>query len=189
MAYLPWDPKPVYLGGKQVPGRVEIRGLKNIYNWKLPEVRGVTGTPATFEGTKLRNFQLAISLTTRAQYQAWMDISHSVLVAPTKLKPFYLKIDHPLLADYKIQWCVLREEPQPEQDDKFQRYSVVLELTEYAPPVVTAVKAVAAAGGDAQKVRQQGYFATEIENQREMNQRLSNALDGVHKDVDFLGRP
>lgn len=128
----------VVVAGIPSPGRAKLTGLRIPYKWNVQEAYGRSGARSTFIGRGIIKFTLTIALWLPEHFIQWIPFA-KVLEPPTTLKPFTVKMIHPLLSAAGIDSVGLEGLGVPERQDNGMWISTsqVIESRPLKPALVT----------------------------------------------------
>ena len=158
---MPWNPleQPIdyaLVAGQRTPGFCTITAATRPRQWDERRGYGVSGASLVFRGTKLGTFTMRLDLYDEKHWEKWEEFrpilepisaadslraeraQRSVFRSPSP-RAHGLDIVHPILEYVGIRAAVVTSLKAPEQDESGV-WTVVIEWTEFRPPVVTTAR-------------------------------------------------
>ena len=123
----------VVVGALRSPGRAAITGLRISYNWDIQEAYGFAAAFMTYRGRKLVRFNLTLTLTTAADFLEWEAWKKLIEPPATKLKPFVVEMEHPVLAAAGVRAVTILDRGEPERSPG-SGWMVQMSCIEWRPP-------------------------------------------------------
>lgn len=129
----------VVVNGIRSPGRAQLSEVGKPYNWQIQEGYGLSGGFCTFRGRGIAKFTLTIALWLPEHFVEWAFFAKA-LEPPTPTKPFFVEMQHPLLAAADIKAVGVENFGQPVRQPAGGVWLATIKLLEYRPPLPAIVK-------------------------------------------------
>lgn len=111
----------VVLAGVRCPVLSEVKGMKLVRKWNVPDGWGFSGARAWFIGQQLIQFSIIFSIWADIQWALWIEFAEAVFREPTKGLPSALSMSivHPIvnMPPHKVTQVVMMEMSGWDQDD------------------------------------------------------------------------
>lgn len=137
---MPYDPlkNPVdyiVLANRKSPGRATVTGAGSPRMWDKRKGYALSGARQIYKGNDLSPFTVTLEIISSEEWAEWHEWKEIVNRVPAGSRAHAMDIWHPILEDLGINACVVNDVTQPMEVDDKGTYQVVIQFTEYRPPV------------------------------------------------------
>lgn len=130
----------VVANGIQSPGRATLTGVSAPHNYQVQEGYALSGATMAYRGRGIAKPVLSLLLWKDEHFFAW-PLFKKALENPTPTKPFYVEIQHPLLASAGLKAFGVEDLGEPVRSPQGGGWTVTIKLIEWRPFKPMLVKA------------------------------------------------
>jgi hypothetical protein len=122
----------VVANGVQSPGRATLTGVSAPHNYQVQEGYALAGASTIYRGRGIAKPILTLLLWEDAHFAQW-PIFKKAIENPTPTKPFFVEMQHPLLASAGIKAVGVEDLGEPVRSPQGGGWTVTIKLIEWRP--------------------------------------------------------
>lgn len=137
----PRDPALNYVvvRGIRSPGRAQLSGVEAPFNWDVQKGYALSGASIVFRGRDIAKPTLTISMWDPLHFLQW-ELFKGALKPPTPSTPFFVDMQHPILAAADISAVGVESLGEPIRQPNGGLWVATIKLIEYRPFKLALVK-------------------------------------------------